>query len=273
VAARITSTTNERLKRIRALRTRKERERAGLAYVEGIRAVGEAVQLRADIETLIVAPDLLRSDFALNLVQQARADGVDVLELSGGAFETISQREGPQGLAAIVRQRWDSLALVRPRGGDCWVALAGVQDPGNLGTILRTAEATGAPGVILLDSSVDAYDPSAMRASTGAIFSRRLVRTTSEGFAPWLRERNVAVVGTSDAATASYRDLAYPAPMVLLMGSERAGLTHEQRALCGEVVRIPMAGRVDSLNLAVATGIVLYEVFHQRTQAATQAAG
>jgi TrmH family RNA methyltransferase len=259
----ISSPTNPRIKQIRALRLRRERERSGLFFIEGIRPVAEAVQTGAAIETLIVAPALLRSDFARALLEQARASGTALLEVSPAVFESLSLREGPQGLAAVVRQRWEELAPLRLAPGDYWVALTAPQNPGNIGTILRTADAAGASGVMLLDHAADPYDPEALRASMGAIFSQRLVKADFAAFARWKSQHGYAVIGTSSAAPHDYRSVRYPSPLVLLMGSEREGLSPAQQAVCDLMVRIPMKGRSDSLNLAVATAVVLYEIFYQ----------
>ncbi len=262
--ALITSTANARVKQIRALRTRREREQTGLAWVEGIRPAVEAFQLRAPVDLLVVAPDLLTSDFARDALDTARLEGVEIMEVTSAVFRSISDRDGPQGLGALVRQQWLSLPDVRLAEGDRWVALASVADPGNLGTILRTCDGADAEGVILLDSSTDPYDPVALRASMGAVFSRRLVRTSFEAFAAWTRAEGATVVGSSDRATETYREADFGARTVLLMGSEREGLSTEQQTLCDRIVSIPMLGRSDSLNLAVATAILLYEVLDRR---------
>jgi TrmH family RNA methyltransferase len=144
------------------------------------------------------------------------------------------------------------------------VALDAIQYPGNLGTILRTCDATGAAGVILLGATSDPYDPESVRASVGAIFSLQLARASPAEFAAWKRERGISVAGTSPAAALDYRAAAYAPPVVLLMGCERSGLPPALQALCDVLVRIPMVGRSDSLNLAVATSLMLYEVFRQR---------
>jgi TrmH family RNA methyltransferase len=260
----ISSKSNEKVKEIRALRHRKERERTGLFYIEGIRIVAEAADLGADLETLVLAPDLLESDFARGLVRRLRERGVPVLEVTGDVFRSISLKEGPQGIGAVVRQRTVRLSDVKAGRGLCWVALEAVADPGNLGTILRTADAVGASGVILVDTTTDSHDPEAVRASMGAVFAQPVVRATLDELAAWKREQGCFLVGTSDAAGADYRDIAYPRPLVLFMGSERQGLSEDAVALTDMMVQIPMVGHSDSLNLAVATGVMLYEVFNQR---------
>jgi TrmH family RNA methyltransferase len=262
----ITSTANPAIKQIRALRERKERERSGLCFVEGIRLVGEAVQLGAEVEQLVVAPELLASEFGRELVEARRAAGGAVLEVGAAVFESLSRKEGPQGLGAVVRQRWLPLDAARAAEGLCWVALSAVADPGNLGTILRTCDAVGAAGVILLGPSSDPYDPAALRASMGAVFAQRLVRATFADLVAWARRQRCALIGTSDDAPADLRAFPFPRPLALLMGSEREGLSPAEQAACDAMVSIPMAGRSDSLNLAVATGVALYEIFYQNAE-------
>jgi TrmH family RNA methyltransferase len=268
----ITSTANERIKSIRALKRRKERDDRGLAYVEGIRAVLGAIESGADIALLLVAPDQLTSDVAREAVATAEATGVERLDVSRQVFESLSDRDGPQGIAAVIRQRWRSLRSVDLEDGDRWVALTAIQDPGNLGTILRTADAAGATGVILLEASTDPWDRTAMRASTGAVFTQQLVRADWKSFTEWGREAGATVVGAADDAETPYRNADYGARTILLMGSEREGLSDPQQAFCDRLVAIPMRGTVDSLNLGVAASLVLYEVLHQREIAAVSTA-
>jgi len=259
----ISSHTNPRIKEIRSLRRRQEREQAGLFFIEGIRLVTEAVQLGADIEALVVAPELLKSQFGQEVVRTEQERGTSYIEVTADVFRSISVKDGPQGIGAVVRQRWKSLDQVRLSNKDYWVALDAAQDPGNIGTIMRTGDAFGSVGVLLLGNCADPYDPTALRASMGAIFSQRLVKASFADFAHWKQHHNYYVTATSKAAPHDYRKISYLLPMVLLMGSERLGLSREQQAICDLMVSIPMVGRSDSLNLAVATGIVLYEVFYQ----------
>lgn len=260
----ITSSSNPAVKQIRGLRERKERERAGLFFVEGIRLVVEAAQLGADIRTLVVAPALLKSDPAWATVESLRQHGVGCLEVSPEVFVGLSHKAGPQGIGAVVGQRWESLDDVRFVDDRCWVALDEPQDPGNIGAILRTADATGCAGIFLTGRGADPYDPSALRASMGAVFSQRLVKTSFPLLMAWKQRHQYTVVGTSGQAEQDYRAGAYRFPLILLMGSERQGLTYEQQSACDVVVKIPMVGRSDSLNLAVATGVMLYELLGQR---------
>ncbi len=259
----ITSTQNKHVKLIRNLRNRKEREQSGLFFVEGIRQAAEAIQMGAAIDTLVVAPELLHSEFAQELVSKEAKTGTNMLQVSADVFRSFSAKDGPQGLAAIVKQRWEQLSDVRLGDDECFVALDAVQDPGNLGTIMRTADAVGFSGVILLGNATDPYDPGAVRASMGSVFSLRLAKASASEFIAWKQERAYSVVGTSGEGSEHYRSVNYPRPLIILSGSERQGLSPELMQACNQLVRIPMVGRCDSLNLAVATSVVLYEVFNQ----------
>ena len=266
----ITNSSNATIKRIRALKNRRDREETGLYFIEGVRIVGEAVQMNAPVDALVVAPELLTSPFGRNLVEEQGRRGVDVIEVSPSVFESLSGKDGPQGLGAVMRQRWEKLDQVRLESGLGWVALDAAQDPGNIGTIMRTADAVGATGIILTGNSADPYDPGALRASMGALFSLRLVHASFDGFAAWKLRYNYTVVGTSDRAAEDYQVIRYQPPLILLMGSERQGLSSDQMAICDHMAQIPMSGRSDSLNLAVATGVMLYEIYNQQRRHAAE---
>lgn len=257
----ITSRANSQIKAIRALRSRRERERTGVFFAEGGRVVAEALKAEADIETLVIASARL-SEAERLLVDEAARGGAPVLEISPEVFDSLSFRGEPQAVGAVVRRRRDVLPEAA-LGERCWVAVHEVQHPGNLGTLIRTCDAAGGAGVILTGPSTDPYHPVAVRGSLGAIFSQKLIETTPEAFASWTRRYHCTVVGTSPAGEVDYREAEYSTPVVLLMGSERVGLSPDQAALCHQVVRIPMAGVVDSLNLSVAAALVLYEVYRK----------
>ncbi|HVX29733.1 MAG TPA: RNA methyltransferase [Nitrolancea sp.] len=260
----IASKNNSRIKQIRKLRSRAERDELGVFYVEGIRQVAEAIQLGAEIDALVVAPELLTSEFALDLVERQTAAGTDQLLVTAEVFRSISEREHPHGLSAVIRQRWQRLDEIQLAARSLWVGLDTIADPGNLGTILCTCDAVGADGIILIGKTTDPYDPGAVRASMGAIFSQRLVRTTNERLIDWVRQQSIQVVGTSPDGPLDYQCGHYTGPILLLMGSERHGLPPELLEICDPLVHLPMAGRSDSLNVSVATGVMLYEIFNQR---------
>jgi TrmH family RNA methyltransferase len=260
----ITSTANPAIKSIRKLADRKERHQTGLFFIEGLKIVGEAVDKNWSVQTLIYAPELLTSLFGQQLVEKMKGQGIAPLEVTADVFRSLSAKDGPQGIGAVVQQRMKRLEEFHIRPGDAWIALDAVQDPGNLGTILRSSDAAGSRGVLLMDQSTDPFDPAAVRASMGAIFSQQLVKTSLAEFAAWKKQEAVFVVGTSDKARQDYHKFVYPRAVVVLMGSERQGLQEAHFALCDAVVSIPMMGESDSLNLAVATSLILYEILNQR---------
>ncbi|MCJ7624895.1 MAG: RNA methyltransferase [Anaerolineaceae bacterium] len=260
----ISSSANPQIKQIRKLRELKERQKTGLYYIEGIRIVAEAIQQQANLEKLVFAPQLLSSDLGRTLVEEQARYGVPVLEVTAGVFEKFSLKERPQGIAAICKQRWMDLEGVELKDDEIYVALESVQDPGNLGTIMRTNDAVGCKGLILLGHATDPYNPTSIRASMGAVFSQALIKTTLHEFLEWKKKHNIPVVGTSGSAILDYHDFAYPPSMILFMGSERMGLQKQHLRICENMVKIPMVGRSDSLNLGVATAVVLYEIFNQR---------
>lgn len=260
----ITSTSNQTIKMIRKLQDRKQRRASGLFYCEGLRIVIEAVRSGANIQSLLVCDELLTSPAGLKAVEDQRLAGIEIIKIHKDVFETFSSKDEPQGLAAIVKQAWSPLSIVKIGAGSVWVALDSVADPGNLGTILRTADATNAQGVLLIDQSTDPYDPTAVRASMGAVFGLQLVRIGWAAFLEWKLAQGVSLIGTSSIAQEDYHYFQYPDPLIILMGSERQGLQASHLAACDHVVSIPMAGQSDSLNLAVATALILYEVVNQR---------
>lgn len=259
----ITSASNTQIKRIRALRRRRPRDRAGVFWVEGTRLVSEAVEMKAAIETLVVAEELL-GVHGPEIVARARERDFPILEVTGSVFRTLSARDGPTGIGAVVLEHWDDLSALSGEKSELWVALDSVQDPGNLGSIIRTVDAVDAAGVILLAESTDPYDPAAVRASMGSIFSRRMVRASLDSLLESVHAQGFMVVGASGESPVGYRSATYTPPLILLMGSEREGLSETQRRACDVVASIPMSGRADSLNLSVATAIILYEIVHQR---------
>ncbi|HYF81314.1 MAG TPA: RNA methyltransferase [Symbiobacteriaceae bacterium] len=259
----ITSRSNATIKAIRALRQRPERTRTGLMFAEGTQLVGEAIQNGMDVVQLIVSPDRVRSPFAREMIQTAIARGAEYIEVSPDVYDSLTESEGRQGLAAVIRQRWHHLDHIDPSDGRPWIAMNSVQYPGNLGTVMRTLDSVGGAGVMLLGNSTDPYDPATARASLGAVFSLKMVHADIDTFAAWKHRWNVHLAAADLGATVPYREAAYPSPTVLLMGAERDGLTPEQKALCDTMVYIPMVGRRDSLNVAVAASLILYEIFHQ----------
>jgi TrmH family RNA methyltransferase len=267
-APQITSAQNPRFKVLRSLRLRKVRRREGRFLIEGIRIVEEALTSGAPLETLVYAPELLVSDRAKALLE--RVEPARRLALSGDLFRTLSHRDDPQGIAAAVRIQDHSLADI-PLVDDLLVIVAyQLRDPGNLGTIIRTADAAGATGVVVVEPSVDLHDPQAVRATMGSLFALPIVRLADETALPrWYGEIRAAglplhIVASSARGSRVHYEANYRHPLVLLVGSERLGLPQPVRENADILVRLPMAGRATSLNVAAATAALVYEVIRQR---------
>jgi RNA methyltransferase, TrmH family len=257
----VTSLANPLVKDIRALQLKKYRDESRAFLAEGLKLVIDALDLGWTIRTLVFA----KSGKGNRLVEEAAARTVArgglVLEVSEKVIGAITRRDNPQMVVGVFEQRTVPLASVDPGGDDVYVALDRVRDPGNLGTIIRTADAVGAKGVILIGDSTDPFALEAVRATMGSIFAIPVTRASEAEFIAWRRSFSGLVVGTHLKGAVDYRTPAYAGrPAVLLMGNEQAGLTDALAGACNTLVRIPQAGRADSLNLAVATGVMLFEV-------------
>jgi TrmH family RNA methyltransferase len=270
----ITSRSNPKIKYIRALRQRRKEAyknaKAVSFIVEGIHHVGQAVEAGAEIVAIYYAPHLLTSEFAHQLIADETKKGTVCIAVSQEVFNSIADKENPQGILSVVRQPRLKLAGLKPHNFPWGVALISPQDPGNVGAILRTVDAVGASGLLLLEDSVDPTHPGAVRASMGAIFWLPVVTASFAEFITWVKSHGYHIYGTSAHSIHDYHLVqAYLKPCILLMGSEREGLSSEQRDMAilagGQMLRIPMHGKVTSLNLAVATGIMLYEMIKQQS--------
>jgi RNA methyltransferase, TrmH family len=260
----ITSSSNPNIKQARALRQRKQRDATGLFLVEGLFHIGEALAAQAAIEYLCYAPDLLDGDFARQLLDRAQAEGLTCYETTADVLGSLAEKDNPQGVIAVARQPHLMLNDLTPQNFRWGVALVSPQDPGNVGSILRSIDAVGAAGLILLNSGVDAYHPSAVRASMGSIFWYPIVSASFDEWVQWAGQHGYHIHGTSAHGSVDYRAvMAFERPLLLLMGSEREGLSAAQAAVCEQLVRLPMHGHVSSLNLAVATSVLLYAVLER----------
>jgi TrmH family RNA methyltransferase len=261
MAELISSAANPLIKRVRALADRKHRRRESAFVVQGIQPVWQAVEAGVGVEVLIVAPGLLRHAGAAAMVAAQEAAGVRVAKVSGELFGRISDRDEPSGVAAIVRSVSIGLADLNVDEGSLFATLHSPGNPGNVGTIIRTASAVGCDGVILIGPSADPYDPVAVKASMGAIFTVPVATVTSaEEFLDWTRHSGVTVAATSARSSVSCWEADLRPPLAVLLGSEGTGLPDDLLATADLRVAIPMTGTAESLNLAVAAGVLLYEV-------------
>ena len=260
----ITSLANPLVKEIRGLALPKNRKASRLFVAEGLKLVADAIEADWRIRTLVHATRVANEGLVERLSATARVRGADIVSVSEAVLEKIARRDNPQAVLGVFEQRLVRPADIHPRAGDVLVALEAVRDPGNLGTIIRTVDAVGAAGVILVGETVDPFSVEAVRATMGSVFHVPLARASHEEFAALRARWNGPVVGTHLSATTDYRKADYRGPVLLVMGGEQAGLTPGLAEACGLLVKIPMAGRADSLNLAVATGVMLFEVMRDR---------
>ena len=254
----ITSLTNQTIKVIRALNMRKEREATGQFLSEGLKIIIDALDLGFAPQVLVYGKDTDYHPLLRRAIDETLKANGEVLEVTREILEKISRKDNPQMVIAVFAQVNRTLADIDPKTNDVWVALEQVRDPGNLGTIIRTADAAGIGGVILIGDCVDPFSVETVRATMGSIFALPIVRCTREQFVADRQRWTGSVVGTLLTATHNHRTAPYVRPTLLLMGTEQSGLTPEIAAACDTHVKIPMKGRADSLNLSVATGIMIY---------------
>ncbi len=249
----------------RLLADRAHRDARRRFFVEGARNVVHALETGFHIDALIYSEKLLIVPIARRLVRERCRSGTPTLHVSPEDFRQVSTTPRASGVGAIVAQRWSPLHGASPKAGLCWVVLEAVRSAGNLGSLIRTSEAIGGAGFILLGPRIDPFDPAVVRASTGALFRQTLIRTNEWSLRNWVRRHRCRLIGASPDGSADLHRFAYPRPTILVLGEERQGLTPLQRDLCSDLVRIPMVGVADSLNLAVAGSLLLYEVYRARS--------
>lgn len=257
----VTSLSNPLVKDIRALALKKFRDQQAAFIAEGLKLVIDALDQGWTIRTLVFAKAGLGNTAVERVAARTVAAGGTVLEVSEKVLGAITRRDNPQMVVGVFAQRLASLASIRPSGDDVWVALDRVRDPGNLGTIIRTADAVGAKGVILVGDCTDPFSLETVRATMGSVFSVPVAKASVEAFLAWRSDFPGIVAGTHLKGAVDYRSVDFrDRPVLLLMGNEQQGLPDELAAACDRLLRIPQAGRADSLNLAVATGVMLFEI-------------
>jgi RNA methyltransferase, TrmH family len=256
-------TTLDEIRRLQADRTHRDARR--MFFVEGVRNVVHAIESGFQIETLLYSEKLLIVPIARRLIRERRRTGVPTIEVSPESFRQISLTPRASGVGAVVAQRWSSLHHASPKAGLCWVLLEAIQSEGNLGSLIRTSEAVGGAGFILTGPLIDPYSPTVVRASMGGVFRQSFIRTNDRSLRNWVRRHRCRVVGAAPGGSADLHRFDFPRPTLLVLGEERQGLSPLQRGLCTNFVRIPMVGSADSLNLAVAGSLLMYEVYRTRS--------
>lgn len=256
----VTSLANPIIKDIKALSQKKGREETGTFMAEGLKLVIDALELGWAINTLIYAKNAKDKPLVTKVAARTVAAGGLVLEVSEKVLSAITRRDNPQMVVGVFRTKWRSLSDIRPAANETYIALDRVRDPGNLGTIIRTADAAGASGVILVGECTDPFSLETVRATMGSVFALPVTRATPEEFLAWKKGAGVSVVATHLAGAVDYRTVDYKKkPVVVLMGNEQQGLPDLLAKEADQLARIPQAGLADSLNLAVATAVMLFE--------------
>lgn len=256
----ITGFSNPTVKYLRSLRDKKHRKRAGQFLVEGLRLLEDARESGRIPRQLVLASGRDPHPLLDRLEGEVGASGGEVIETSPEILAKITGKSNPQSVAGVFDE-WDtSLSALDRASAPIWLVAQALRDPGNLGTMLRTGDAVGAGGLILIDDCADPFSAEAVRASMGAIFTQSLAQARWEEFIPWLRGGSGQLVAASLRDAVSYRGAPYEAPCFILVGNESQGLPEGYEAECDLRVTIPMRGRADSLNAAIAGAVLAYEV-------------
>lgn len=257
----ITAVSNPRIKSIKALAQKKNRDQDGTFLVEGMKLVRDAFENGWEIDTLIYAATTNDNVQVTELAAKLRVAGADILEVNEKVLSSITRRDNPQMVVGVMRQSWKRAPSNVKDKSSVWIALDRVRDPGNLGTIIRTADSAGAEGIILVGETTDPFSLEATRASMGSIFNVPLVRMDEEEFLKWRISWDGMVVGTHLEGATDFRTIDYQSQSVLLlMGNEQQGLPDDLASTCDKLALIPMHGAADSLNLAIATGVMLFHM-------------
>lgn len=261
----ITSTKNERVKQVVALRERRERVRTGLTRVEGYEEVSLALASGALPRTLYFCPELIRDHAQLLLLDQVRDTGAEVIEVSLPVFAKMAYREGPDGWLATFPSPERQLIDVRLGDPPFVVVAEAIEKPGNLGAMLRTADAAGVDALVSSDPLTDWGNPNVVRASKGALFTMQVAQATNDDTVRWLRDHRMQIVVATPSATARYTEVDLRVPVAIVVGTEKHGVSAHWFNAADIAVQIPMVGKVNSLNVATATALLIYEVVRQRS--------
>ena len=261
---KISSLQNPRVKQLVKLRDRRPRDEAGVFLVEGYREIRRALEKSIPLTEVYFSPEWFLGENEPALIEQARAAGAQVFELSKEAFAKCAYRDRPDGLLAVAPQWKHTLADLKLSPHPFLLVVEAIEKPGNLGTILRSADAAGVDGVIVCDAVTDIFNPNVVRSSTGVLFSVPVVVADSPSVHAWLKEKGVRIVATTPDTPNVYTQVDLRGPLAIVMGSEQYGLSDFWLKESALTVRIPMAGQADSLNVAMATIITLFEAVRQR---------
>lgn len=262
---KITSLQNPQVKYLVKLRQKRARDQNKEYLIEGYRELLRAFEGKASFQTLYICPSLFLGENEQNLIDAIEKSGSTIIECDPHVFERISYRDRPDGLVALAKQSPLSLEDLTLKNKIPFVVLAvQIEKPGNLGTILRSADAVGADAVVVVDQVTDIYNPNVVRASVGTLFTQPVIQVSSKEVYEWLQKHQIQIVASSPDAKRNYTDADFQKPTAILVGSEQYGLSDHWFEWADESVSIPMKGAADSLNAATSTTVLLYEVLRQR---------
>jgi TrmH family RNA methyltransferase len=256
----VTAFSNSSVKLLRSLRDKKTRRAEGLFLAEGLRILTEARDSGMLPEIIAFSSEGAKHPLAAEIIAATEAAGGDAIETTPDILSKMSGKDNPQMVLGAYRQPATSVDAIDRTKASLWIVAQALRDPGNIGTILRTGDAVGAGGLILIDDCADPYSVEAVRASMGALFTQQIATARWPEFVAWLRGGEGQLVGTSLKATHNYLEAKYRQPCFLLIGNEQQGLPAEYEAECDLLVKIPMAGRADSLNAAMATAVMAFAI-------------
>jgi TrmH family RNA methyltransferase len=260
VPREVTAFSNTTVKRLRSLRDKKARRAEGLFLAEGLRIIAEARDSGRLPEIIAFSAEGAKHPLAAEIIAATESAGGEAIETTPDILSKMSGKDNPQMLLAAFRQPETDIAAVDRSAAPLWIVAQALRDPGNIGTILRTGDAVGAGGLILVDDCADPFSVEAVRASMGATFTQQIGAARWPDFLVWLRTGDGQLVGTSLKAQQDYREAEYTRPCFLLIGNEQQGLPAAYEAECDLLVKIPMAGRADSLNAAIAAAVMAFQV-------------
>jgi TrmH family RNA methyltransferase len=258
----ITAFSNPLVKQVRGLRDKKNRRREGLFMAEGLRILTEAREA-GYLPSILFYGAETRHPLLDLLIADTEAAGGEAIETNADILHKLSGKDNPQIVLGVYEEFSTGLESIDRTSASLWIVAQALRDPGNLGTVLRTGDAVGAGGLILVDECVDPFSVEAVRASMGALFTQKIAAADWAGFIAWLRAGEGELIGTSLKATQDYQQPRYRRPAFILVGNEAQGLPEAYEAQCDTLVKIPMLGKADSLNAAVATAVMAYEVLNQ----------
>jgi TrmH family RNA methyltransferase len=256
----VTAFSNETVKRLRSLRDKKGRREERMFLAEGLRILTEARDSGRLPEIVVFSAEGAKHPLAAEIIAATEAAGGDAIETTPDILAKMSGKDNPQMLLGAYRVPDTGLEQIDRSSAPLWIVAQALRDPGNIGTILRTGDAVGGGGLILIDDSADPFSVEAVRASMGAIFTQAVATARWPEFVSWLRSGEGQLVGTSLKATQDYLEAEYRAPCFLLIGNEQQGLPADYEAECDVLVKIPMAGRADSLNAAMAAAVMAFAI-------------